>query len=282
MVLDEDLLMEKQIIINGGAPYGQVVFLVGGSASGKGFARTHFMDSLKFKLRDVDEWKQTFLKLSTRFKEFSELPACKIDSTTGKPIRTGKCNPYGVLKGLDLTNPTHVLILHRFLTNMDMKNLSLRYLLSGATPGRLPNILFDITLQGGFPSLSSLLAAGYKPENMHVVWVLTNYDLAVQRNRERERRVPDDIILLTHERSAVAMANYIEEGFPSAINGSVYVILNNQEETKFYDKTNIVKDFKYLKLKSSGSSEMKNKDILLSWMKKNIPRTGSTYSIFER
>ena len=275
-VLDEGLLTEKQIIINNGKPYGQVVYLIGGSASGKGFARTHFLESEKFRLRDVDEWKRIYLKLANEFEAFKNLPPCEIDPVTYKPIRTGKCNPYGKLKNLDMSNPVHVLILHKFITNMNIKRTSLHYLLSNATPGRLPNILFDITLQNGLFGLKELTAAGYKPEDIHIVWVLTNFDIAVERNRSRNRRVPDDVVLITHEASALNMIEYIRNGFPPLFNGSVYVILNNQEETKFYKDTNVISDFKYLKIKNVGSPNVLNKDLVMSWIKKNIPRTGST------
>ena len=58
------LLNEKQIIVGGGANYGQIVFLVGGAGSGKGFALKHFLQGTKFKVRDVDAWKAAFLKLA--------------------------------------------------------------------------------------------------------------------------------------------------------------------------------------------------------------------------
>ena len=50
-------LTEKLILISNGKKYGQIVFLVGGAGSGKGFALANFMEKEKFKVRDVDEWK---------------------------------------------------------------------------------------------------------------------------------------------------------------------------------------------------------------------------------
>ena len=57
-------LIEKQIIIGKGAKYGQIVFMAGGAGSGKGFARKHFLEGGKFKVRDVDEWKKSFIRLA--------------------------------------------------------------------------------------------------------------------------------------------------------------------------------------------------------------------------
>ena len=54
-------LIEKQIIIGKGKRYGQVVFMAGGAGSGKGFAIRNFIEGEKFKVRDVDEWKKSFI-----------------------------------------------------------------------------------------------------------------------------------------------------------------------------------------------------------------------------
>ena len=60
----KSFLTEKQIIIGKGAKYGQVIFLAGGAGSGKGFAIQYFIDGNKFKIRDVDSWKEAFLKIA--------------------------------------------------------------------------------------------------------------------------------------------------------------------------------------------------------------------------
>ena len=51
-------LNEKLIVLSNGKKYGQIVFLAGGAGSGKGFAKDNFLDSSKFKTRDVDEAKK--------------------------------------------------------------------------------------------------------------------------------------------------------------------------------------------------------------------------------
>ena len=58
------LLNEKEIIVGKGANYGQIVFLVGGAASGKGFARKHFLQGNKFKIRQEILW---WLGIETKF-----------------------------------------------------------------------------------------------------------------------------------------------------------------------------------------------------------------------
>ena len=60
---NDQQLLEKLIMYNQGKRYGQIVFVVGGAGSGKGFAISNFMENEKFKIRDVDEWKKAFMAL---------------------------------------------------------------------------------------------------------------------------------------------------------------------------------------------------------------------------
>ena len=87
----------------------------------------------------------------------------------------------------------------------DTKNLTLAHILGDLTQergGRLPNLLFDITFKdlGDITEVTpKLVDVGYERRNIHVVWVLANYHMAVARNATRSRVVPDDILLATHE-----------------------------------------------------------------------------------
>ena len=60
--------------------------------------------------------------------------------------------------------------------------------------------------------LPDLAKAGYDARNDHVVWVLTNYHVAVERNQSRSRVVPDDILLKTHEGAANSIKNLLQQG----------------------------------------------------------------------
>ena len=81
--LAEQYLEEKLIMYNQGKRYGQIVFLAGGAASGKGFAIRNFMEKEKFKVRDVDAWKTAFMtlgaclaftSLNNKSRDFSLIP----------------------------------------------------------------------------------------------------------------------------------------------------------------------------------------------------------------
>ena len=263
-------LEEKLIMYGQGKRYGQIVFLAGGAGSGKGFAISNFMEKEKFKIRDVDEWKKGFLKLTQTKKQFSEL------------------------KGLQLRNPKDVYKLHMFVKEKGIKDKSLDLLLRDSNTDRLPNIMFDITMKDAndiTEGLPKLTEAGYDSKNIDLTWVLTNYAVAIVNNRNRERVVPEDIMLLSHEGAAKSMYEVIKGKLPRGLNGAVRVILNNREntipyvdpETKKPMKTEqgdiIVKDFTYLTFKKEGKSmgpESGIKKQLLGWIASNVPKTKLT------
>ena len=107
----------------------------------------------------------------------------------------------------------------------------------------------------------------------------------------RERVVPEDIMLLSHEGAATSMYNVIKGKIPRGLNGGVRVILNNREntipyvdpETKKMVKTKqgdiLVKDFTYLTFKKEGKSVAPESDIkkqLMGWIASNVPKTKLT------
>lgn len=280
-------LEEKLIMYNQGKRYGQVVFLAGGAGSGKGFASSNFMEGDKFKIFDVDELKKLFIKVRD------------LD--------------------LNLRNPDDVSKLHQMVKDSgvaDKRQLKLAMSLSQSkTKETLPNLMFDVTLKEikdikeQMPFLSAL---GYDAKDIHVTWVLTDYYVAVKANQERDRVVPDDILLKTHVGASKTMSEIVKGKIPRSVDGGVYVILNNRENTIPYvsrsgeelkgdnkrkklgdddtkpiktggafgkdagkKPTIIVKDFTYVTLKKPGKPFMKDNQIqqqVFNWIQKNVPR----------
>ena len=263
-------LEEKLIVYGGGKKYGQIVFLAGGAGSGKGFASEKFMQKELFKVRDVDEWKKTFVNLSSTMKRYSEL------------------------KGLNLRNPDDVFKLHMAVKKMGIKGRSLQLLLRDVRPDRLPNIMFDITFKDTDEineAMPMLLRAGYQPRDIHITWVLTNYHIAVKQNKERDRVVPDDIMIATHTGAATSMYNVIQGNLPRGVDGQVNVVLNNKNNTiKFKGseftsdkKIENVQDFEYFRLKREGQPiDTSEKAIhkVMTWVKSNIPRNRKLIDLF--
>ena len=269
--LAEQYLEEKLIMYNQGKRYGQIVFLAGGAGSGKGFAITNFMEKEKFKIRDVDEWKKAFQTLA---------------DTKGI---------YPEIQGLKLSNPKDVYKLHTFVRNKGIKDKTLDLLLQDSNTNRLPNIMFDITMKDANDIgdvLPKLIEAGYDSKNVHLTWVLTNYAVAIVNNRNRERVVPEDIMLLSHEGAAKSMYEVIKGKLPRGLNGGVRVVLNNRENTipwvdpdtkepmKDHKSGDVlVKDFTYLTFKKEGKTmgpELGIKRQLLGWISANVPKTKLT------
>jgi hypothetical protein len=286
-------LIEKQILYNNGKKYGQIVFLAGGAGSGKGFAIQHFMQGSDFKIRDVDELKIAFQKLDALGKfttqDLLDKYGDKISEKDKELIQKELIDKNLKMGELNLRTPTHVYILHVLVRATGAKDKTLELMLDGAEKGQLPNIIFDSTfkeVEDMTNVLPKLFAAGYQPKDIHVSWVLTNYQIAITNNKKRPRVVPEDILLATHVGAAQTVYALVTKAMPPSVQGGVYVILNNPENTIFIvdPKTNkaykdkkgnpVIKDFKYLTLKEPGKpakTELDVKKQLLTWIRDNVP-----------
>jgi predicted kinase len=293
-VINEELIVEKLITYSNRAPYGQVVFLAGGAGSGKGFAISNFLDSAGFKLRDVDEMKKQLQILN----RIGKITIDQIISKYGKSlsqsdidnIRAIQADGYK-LQNMNLRDPKHVMALHSLVKAMGIKDKSLANMLAAQTnPEVLPNIMFDITakdITDITEVLPQLKAAGYQSQNIHLTWILTNYMVAMKNNKSRERQVPEDILLKTHEGAGNTIWGIITRALPKGMNGRVDVVLNNPENTVYMRDAEgneitgpkgqkYPSDFLSLPLKKAGSSvypESLWKEILFKWVKENAPKT---------
>lgn len=290
MIKFKEFLNEKIIQFNSGAKYDNIVILAGGAASGKGFGASNFLRKENYKVFDVDELKKELLKIA------------KLK------------NKYPEIRNLDLKKPEDVLKLHMFIKERGFKNARILSFLKSAGSSKFkPNILFDITLKNTTAIstlIPKLLEYGYKPKNINIVWILSDYKIALKRNRERERIVKDDILLTTHSGAKSTMTNLISKSGGKWINskfidGEIYVILNNNDETWFLDKQGketkdlskarksrdftikesgaawtpqfgkvLTTSFTSLQIKKSGKSIISDDNIkktLFSWIIKNAP-----------
>ncbi|PHS22214.1 MAG: hypothetical protein COA84_13685 [Robiginitomaculum sp.] len=211
--LDEevDILLEKLILFSNGKKTGQIVFLSGGAGSGKGFASSKFMESEKFKVRDVDEWKKALIKIDTLKGKFPEI------------------------RGLDLKNPLDVMKMHKFVTKLKIKEKTLTLLLNDLRADRLPNIMFDITgksIKDFEKIIPGLIDAGYSSRNIHISWILTDFKVAFVANLTRKRVVPADVFLQTHRGANKTMSALLDtHKMPKGADGTFIVVLNNRENT---------------------------------------------------
>ena len=294
-VINEEQLDEKLITYNNRKPYGQVVFLAGGAGSGKGFAGSNFLDSAGFKVRDVDEMKKQ-LQVMNRI---GKITITDILKKYGKKIKPKDMEivqkvfnaelPRGgkqTIRNLNLKNPDHVATLHFLVKAIGIKDKTLENMLAASNnPETLPNIMFDITakdLSDITDVLPLLKNAGYESKNVHLTWVLTNYVTAMENNKNRERMVPEDILLKTHEGASNTVWGLITRALPKGMNGRVDVILNNPQHTVFYTDVDgktikgAVKGFLSLPVKKAGGGILPEKvwkNKLFDWVKSNAPES---------
>ena len=298
--VNEEQLDEKLITFSNRAPYGQVVFMAGGAGSGKGFAIKNFIDSAGFKVRDVDDMKKSVAKLD-QIGKFSIDDWYKKYSKNLKPEEREHVEEFVLGKGwsiADIANPDHksgglrnpnnVSSLHYIVDAMGLKDSWLVNMLSGKTNKEtLPNLLFDITakkVSSISDVIKQLVNTGYDPNNIHLIWVLTDYHLAVKQNKSRDRVVRDDILLNTHEGAAKTIWSILTSALPSGLNGRIDVILNNPKHSIYWiqrtmrngEKVGVVSGFLSLPIKKQGGGivpEKYWKETLYDWIKTNGPKT---------
>ena len=312
-MVNEEQIDEKLITFSNRAPYGQIVFMAGGAGSGKGFAIDNFIDSAGFKVRDVDEMKKAVGKLDQLGKFSVDKWYKKYGKKlSDKPSKSGGLSPKEHIEEFvlgtgmsisdiasDLKSPNNVASLHYIVDAMGLKDKWVINMLSGNTNKEtLPNLLFDITakkVSSITDVIKPLIANGYDSKNVHLIWVLKNYHAAVKANKERERVVPSDILLQTHEGASKTMWQVLTQIKPKGLNGRIDVILNNNKFTATFVDSNgkeiqvepnqmnklkkarpVVSGFKSLPIKKQGGGVIPEtywQGILKGWILSNTPDT---------
>ena len=246
-----------------------------------------------FKVRDVDEMKKQLqilnrlgkIDIDGILKKYGKnIPAAEIEN-----IRNLQSQGFQ-LRNLQLKKPDHVRALHQLVKAIGIKDSSLVTLLKGKdNPETLPNIMFDITAKdvSDITSVIPMLKkVGYKSKNVHLTWILTKFLTAIENNKQRERMVPEDILLKTHEGAANTVWSLVTKAMPKGLNGRVDVILNNPEHTVKYKDADgnevdgIAKGFLSLPLKKEGGKinpEKVWKQKLYGWVKNNAPDSITKY-----
>jgi hypothetical protein len=220
-----ELLMEKLLILGNGQRYNQVVILAGGAGSGKGWVIRNVIGG-DWKVHDPDALKQSLIDIS---KTIMNAPA----DMKGKFSRT--TNVAKEITGLNLRNPADTAKLHFMVKDLglDDKQLFLQ-LAANKGSGNKPNIILDSTLKKprrAVEAVNMLMDAGYKKEDIHVVWVLTDWRVAVHQNYHRDRRVFNDILIQTHTGAKETMTGLIVKDYPNLkINGDVAVVFGGRAE----------------------------------------------------
>ncbi|URP85977.1 hypothetical protein ECF1_0025 [Enterobacter phage EC-F1] len=243
--------LDEALITFGGKAYpkfGQVVILAGGAGSGKGFTLEKLLGIEGITL-DVDALKKLVMG-STKL-------AAEIKAKTGHDVKT-----------MNLKNPDNVATLHHVIAdvfNVSNKNQARVYAGIAAAPeDRKPNLIFDVTLKS-MSKLASIArdveTLGYKKENIHIVWVMNDVHIAMQQNLKRDRVVPKEILMDTHEGAALTMAKILNMGdsLKQYMDGDIWISFNKvgiDSEIKKSDKGGMfVVKSNYIKVKAKGKPQ---------------------------
>ena len=193
---DFSIINEKLITFGNKAypKYNNVVIMAGGAASGKGFIIDNLL-GIEGKSIDVDQLKVLSLasnnlynKLKTDIRDFDEL---------------------------DLKNPKHVSALHTAITSYkwaDKRESALFQQIVTGNKDLKPNLIFDVTLKDIFKLeniSSNVINIGYKPEDIHIVWVVNDIETASVQNTQRDRQIDDDILRDIHRSVAALMKQFL-------------------------------------------------------------------------
>lgn len=122
--------------------------------------------------------------------------------------------------------------------------------------GQKPNVVFDVSgkkmsfFEKRLPYLLHL--GGYKPENVHIVWVLSRLDMALKGNNSRSRVMSKDQVVEMH----IMVANTIlelmempEDRRKWMFDGNFYLVFNgaakgNKKDVQLWDKKVTRKDYR--------------------------------------
>lgn len=223
-------LEEALIVLNKKAypKFGNIVILAGGAGSGKGFVVENLL-GMDGKILDVDKLKKLVQK-STDF-------AARIKKETGEDIA------HFDLKVPENVSKLHAIIADNYGTPKKVEDVLFNSIMA-SDPERKPNIIFDVTLKDmkKLRKISEYVSAlGYEKTNVHIVWVMNDVDVAIEQNATRARRVPEKILLSTHEGAALTMKEILDDSTTARqyADGDIWIVFNKAKVDSKYEKSDI-------------------------------------------
>jgi hypothetical protein len=273
-------LQEKLMIFGKRAypQFGNVVILVGGAGSGKGFQTSNLL-GIEGKTFDVDKLKE----LTVRLPKFTQ----KIKDETGHDITQ-----------FNMKNPEEVSKLHDILASVyRVPNKSQEAMFGSIlTSENKPNLIFDVTLKDitKLESISrNVRELGYDKKNIHIVWIVNDLDVAREQNKKRSRVVSDEILLVTHKGASMTMKEILDMGnkITKYMDGVIYISFNKIKvdttkvdsetsktgtalPTRADSKGSYIKDANYIKVKEQGKPQISSEELpfeVYSKIKKYTP-----------
>lgn len=250
------LVSEAQINFGGKAypKFGQVIIVSGGSGSGKGFVIDNLF-GIEGKRFDVDYLKNQVAKNAQLRHELSikfDVPETVFDLKTSEDVS----------------------IVHEIMKKSGLKQKyenNIFMMAKNADEDKKPNLIFDKTCKtfdDFYYVIKTVKEHGYKPENIHFVWVLSDFKTAIEQNNSRERKVDEHLLKSIHMSVANTM-KYIfnmSDQIANYLNGDMWIVFNKKgvdsdvqklKKGKYSDNPNFyVKSANYIKLKDAGKSSI--------------------------
>lgn len=204
----------------------------------------------------------------------------RIKEETGKDI-----------SAFNLKNPDDVSMIHSLLSDVygliDANERNVFKGIATAAPDRKPNLLFDVTMKD-IKKLKSIAAnaekLGYNKENIHLVWVMNDVKVAMKQNKDRDRVVPDQILVGTHTGAASTMADILNMGdaLKQYMDGDIWITFNKRGVDSKIEQSKAggmyVVDSKYIQVKKKGQKSKTVADLskdLVAKIKDYAPKSAS-------
>ena len=236
--LNENRLLERALNVGAKSAMpkeNQAVILAGGAGSGKGMVLNGILNIPNARVFDVDKLKTDILTLRPKAMANAFL------KQTGKD-----------LKQINLGNPEDVALMHKFVSDnkYDKKVINQFFISNGdvwpdGTPKpekniHKPNVVFDVTLKDEkkmFELCNLLQFYGWEKKNIHLVWILNDFEIASMQNQERERKVPQDIVKKTHIGASDTMREIITNfgKFSGLMDGEIWVVPNKRNVDNVFE-----------------------------------------------
>lgn len=270
----DKMLAEKQIQPAQGKTEGNVLVLGGGPGSGKNWVLNNLTDvKNRYKVFDVDSILEVAatLKESKFLKSFESYIRSMDDEIVVKEL-LDHLNAHGVLGFLKSSDSFINQVLRDFIEFKDFpKNQKYSFLLS-VLDGNKPNIALNGTLRstGSVKSRLELIGeAGYDiDKNVDFMFVVTPTQQAIQNASKRAQAVRNvDLQFLMDARQGFMdnMLKIVEDNSDlSKYVRNIYIVFNSPSDTTYYPNTNLVKNFKYMKLKPNQTDKIRNLKKLLN------------------
>lgn len=228
-VLDED----KVVKFDGKTypDFGWCVIVAGGAGSGKGYSYEHYIP-IQGKKYDPDELKKKNLKTWHIERHETDPDMLVLSDGTKYSLESVYDPSMPDDEVYTLKNKKFTSLVHKIVNPQSKRFKNYIMTQKGAAEGRLPNVIFDLTMNevSDYESIIPIMKSlKYK---IVVVYVFTDFDNAMYQNSTRDRRVEDAIMYKTHKGMFEAFAAIRNRPDLIGMLDGVWVIMNDWRDTR--------------------------------------------------